>query len=174
MKSRDLLIELFDRVPPVVHGAVDGLDQADLARTPAPGANPVGWLLWHLARVQDNHVAQLMGQQQVWAAGEWAGGFGLDPDPDNTGYGHSQDEVAKVQPRDSAVIMGYHDAVAARTRGYLDQLSADDLDEVVDRSFQPPVTRGARLVSVAVDDLQHAGQAAYVRGLIVAARPPSG
>src|SRR5436190_1264013 len=92
------------------------------------------------------------------AAGEWASGSGLEPDPDNTGYGHSPDEVAKVQPRDSAVIVGYHDVVAARTRGYLEQLSAGDLDEIIDRSFQPPVTRGARLVSVAVDDLQHAGQ----------------
>src|SRR4051812_42312086 len=171
VNSRDLLIELFDRVPPVVHGAVDGLDQAELARAPGPGANPVGWLLWHLVRVQDHHVAQLMGQEQVWTAGEWARGFGLEPDPDNTGYGHSPDEVAKVQPRDTAVIVGYHDAVAARTRGYLEQLSAGDMDEIIDRAFQPPGTRGARLGSGAGGDLQHPRPAAHAPGGLVAPRP---
>jgi hypothetical protein len=37
---------------------------------------------------------------------------------------------------------------------------------VVDASWDPPVTLGVRLVSVISDDLQHAGQAAYLRGMI--------
>jgi hypothetical protein len=38
---------------------------------------------------------------------------------------------------------------------------------VVDRRWTPPVTLGVRLVSVADDCLQHVGQAAYVRGLLL-------
>jgi hypothetical protein len=37
---------------------------------------------------------------------------------------------------------------------------------VVDRRWTPPVTLGVRLVSVLCDDLQHAGQAAFVRGAV--------
>jgi hypothetical protein len=48
----------------------------------------------------------------------------------------------------------------------LKDLTAPDLDRVVDRRWDPPVTLGVRLVSVADDSLQHAGQAAYVRGLL--------
>jgi len=165
MNAKEVLIELYDRVPAVVRAAADGLDEADLTRKPG-GANPVGWLLWHLTRVQDHHVSQLIGTEQVWASGDWAASFGLEPDPENTGYGHTQDDVAAVRSRDARVIIDYHDAVAARTRAYLEQLTDTDLDDIVDRSFEPPVTRGARLVSVAVDDLQHAGQAAYGRGII--------
>jgi hypothetical protein len=41
-----------------------------------------------------------------------------------------------------------------------------DLDRVVDRRWDPPVTLGVRLVSIADDSLQHVGQAAYLRGLL--------
>ena len=37
----------------------------------------------------------------------------------------------------------------------------------MDKAWDPPVTLGVRLVSVVSDDLQHAGQAAYLRGLVV-------
>ena len=165
MNAGEVLIELYARVPPIVRAAVDGLDEGELTRQP-DGANPVGWLLWHLTRVQDHHVSHLAGVEQLWTSGEWAASFGLEPDPENTGYGHTQDDVAAVRPHTARAIIDYHEAVAARTHAYLDALSDSDLDEIVDRSFDPPVTRGARLVSVAVDDLQHAGQAAYGLGVL--------
>jgi hypothetical protein len=37
---------------------------------------------------------------------------------------------------------------------------------VVDLNWDPPVTLAVRLVSVINDDLQHGGQAAYVRGML--------
>ena len=54
----------------------------------------------------------------------------------------------------------------ARTHGYLATLTAGDLDRIVDERWDPPVTLGVRLVSIVDDDIQHAGQAAYVRGLL--------
>ena len=65
-------------------------------------------------------------------------------------------------------LVGYFDAVAARTGDFLRGLSAKDLDRVVDEGWDPPVTLGVRLVSVLNDDDQHVGQAAYVRGLVKA------
>jgi hypothetical protein len=161
----DVLIEAFDRLPDLVRSAVDGLTPEELAWSPAPGANPVGWLVWHLTRVQDHHVAELLGRDQVWVSGDWAGRFGLDADPSDTGYGHSAEQVAGVRPDSSQVLVDYHAAVAARTRDLLREVTPGDLDRVVDQRWDPPVTLGVRLVSILNDDVQHVGQAAYVRGL---------
>lgn len=161
-----MLLELYGRVPPLVVGAVDGLSVDQLRESPAPGTNSIAWLIWHLTRVQDHHVAELLDQPQLWVGDGWAPSFGLEPDPTNTGYGHSSAQVAAVHPESAAVLLDYVDAVDRRTRGFLETLTPGDLDRVVDRRWDPPVTLGVRLVSVADDCLQHAGQAAYLRGLV--------
>ena len=163
---RELLEELFGRIPDHVHRAVDGLSAAELTEAPAPGVNTIGWLVWHLTRVQDHHVSELLEREQVWTTGPWPARFGLESDPDNTGYGHRADEVAQVRPDGPEVLIGYYDAVAARTAELLADLADGDLDRVVDERWNPPVTLGVRLVSIADDDIQHAGQAAYLRGLL--------
>jgi hypothetical protein len=163
-----LLLELYDRIPPLARSAVDGLDAPTLAEAPRPGANTIGWLVWHLARVEDSHVAELLEGDQLWAAGDWAGRFGLTADPSDTGYGHTPEQVAAVRPEGPDALLGYLDAAHARTCAYLEGLGADDLDRVVDRNWDPPVTLGVRLVSIADDCLQHVGQAAYLRGLLEA------
>lgn len=161
-----LLIEIYGRIPPLAEGAVEGLTADQLATAPSPGANTIGWLIWHLTRVQDHHVAELMETDQIWTTGDWAAHCGLSPDPNNTGYGHDPEQVLAVRPESPDVLLGYLDAVHERTCGMLEGLSADDLDRVVDRRWDPPVTMGVRLVSIADDCMQHAGQAAYVRGIL--------
>jgi uncharacterized damage-inducible protein DinB len=162
----DLLLELYGRIPPLARRATDGVDAARLVEPPAPGANTIAWLVWHLARVQDGHIAELLDGDQVWAGGDWAAGFGLDPDPWNTGFGHTAEEVATVRPTTPSALLDYLDAVDERTQAFLRDLEPADLDRVVDLRWDPPVTLGVRLVSVADDCLQHAGQAAYARGLL--------
>lgn len=166
MDIASLLVELYDRIPPLAHEAVDGVALDQLTQPPSAGANPIAWLVWHLSRVQDHHVAELLGTEQVWVGGDWARRFGLDPDPSNTGYGHSLDQVASVRPERPAVLLDYLQAVSERTRSMLTEVAPDELDRVVDRRWDPPVTLGVRLVSIADDCLQHVGQAAYVRGLL--------
>ena len=161
-----LLDELFGRIAEHVHEAVDGLDADALVATPAPGTNSIGWLVWHLTRVQDHHVSELVDEPQQWVTGPWAPRFGLEPDPDNTGYGHAPADVERVRPDGPEALVGYYEAVATRTGTYLATLTPDDLDRIVDERWDPPVTLGVRLVSIADDDIQHGGQAAYVRGLL--------
>ncbi|MER7891527.1 DinB family protein [Micromonospora sp. NPDC094482] len=168
MDVSDLLTETYDRLPDLVRAAVDGLSPEQLRQAPGPGANPVGWLVWHLTRVQDDHVADLIGTEQVWATGDWAARFGLTSDPADTGYGHTAEQVAAVRPESARALLDYYEAVHSRTRNFLAGLRPADLDRVVDEAWDPPVTLGVRLVSVADDDLQHVGQAAYVRGLVEA------
>ena len=165
-----LLLECYGRIPPLADEAVEGLTPAELVTQAEPGANPVGWLVWHAARVQDHHLAEVMDADQLWATGPWAAEVGLEPHPANTGYGHTPDQVAAVRPTGPAVLTGYLRAVAERTDGYLATLATDDLDRIVDRRWDPPVSLGVRLVSVADDSLQHLGQAAFVRGILLRRR----
>jgi uncharacterized damage-inducible protein DinB len=165
MTPAHLLIDAFDRIRQTGRAAVEDLDDDALAARPAPDANSVGWLVWHLARVQDDHVADVAGLEQVWTRSGYADRFGLPFDTGDIGYGHTTDQVAAVRVG-AALLADYLDDVSDQTLAYLRTLTEADLDEVVDDRWDPPVTRGVRLVSVVSDDLQHAGQAAYVRGLL--------
>ncbi len=159
-----LLLDAFDRIRGLVVRVVDGLDEDELAARPNGRANSIAWLVWHLSRIQDDHVAHAAGSEQVWRSGGWAEQFGLGLDIDDTGYGHSSDDVATVRAP-AELLRGYHVAVADRTDEFVRGLSAADLDRIVDTNWNPPVTLGVRLVSVVSDCLQHLGQAAYARGL---------
>jgi uncharacterized damage-inducible protein DinB len=161
-----LLVETYGRIPPLAQRAVDGVTPDKLVEPPGAGANTIAWLVWHLARVQDHHVAELLGTEQIWVGDGWAARFGLEPDPQNTGYGHTADQVLTVRPENAETLLEYLDAVQARTLSMLDGLEPAELDRVVDKRWDPPVTLGVRLVSIADDSLQHAGQAAYVKGLL--------
>ena len=166
MNAKDILADAFGRLPGLVRGAVRGLSPEQLRWAPAEGANTIGWLVWHLTRVQDGHLADLLGEEQVYLTGDWARRFGLKGKPSDTGYGHAAAAVAAVRPEDWHALADYFEAVYERTMAYLAGLTEADLDRIVDEGWDPPVTLGVRLVSVLGDDLQHVGQAAYLRGLL--------
>ena len=165
MTSAELLVDAVGRIRGVVHQVVDGLTTEQLAFRVDPEANSIAWLLWHLTRVQDDHVAHAFQGEQVWTSAGWVERFGLPFDPRDTGYGHRAEDVAAVRVG-AGELVGYHDAVHEQTTRHLRQLTDADLTRIVDRAWDPPVTLGVRLVSVIADDLQHAGQAAFVRGTL--------
>ncbi|MFC4328142.1 DinB family protein [Streptomyces andamanensis] len=169
MHAKDILIDGHSRIREEVHAVLDGLTEQQLNAQPAPGANSVAWLLWHLTRVQDDHVADAFGLEQVWLAQGWERRFGLGLPRLDTGYGHSPEQVAEVEVASPDLLAGYYDAVHEQSLGALRGLAAKDLERVVDERWDPPVTLGVRLVSVLSDDLQHVGQAAYVKGLLQSA-----
>ncbi|HEY0534791.1 MAG TPA: DUF664 domain-containing protein [Actinoplanes sp.] len=166
MDAKDILLDGFGRLPDEVDGALRGLTADQLRWAPAEGANTIGWLIWHLTRVQDSHLAELLGAEQIYVTGDWGPKFGLKSDPSDTGYGDSAGQISRVEPRSTQVLLDYYRAVHDRTVQYVSGLSDADLDRVVDERWDPPVTLGVRLVSVIDDDAQHAGQAAYLRGLL--------
>jgi Protein of unknown function (DUF664) len=166
MTSAELLVDAFGRIRGIVHRVVDGLTPEQLAFRVDPEANSIAWLVWHLTRIQDDHLADAAGTEQVWTSQGWVERFGLPFDPRDTGYGHGSAEVAEVQVGSGELLAGYHDAVHQQTVRYVERLADADLERIVDRSWDPPVSLGVRLVSVIADDLQHAGQAAFVRGIL--------
>ncbi|UYM04427.1 mycothiol transferase [Solicola gregarius] len=160
---RELLTDSFTRIAELT-AAFRGLDDGVATARPAPDANSIAWLLWHLTRIQDDHVAGLSGRTQVLAAG-WYERLGLPFAPEDTGFGHTSDQVAQVTVSVDELV-AYHADVHAATLAYISELTVDELARVVDSRWDPPVTASARLVSVTGDCLQHLGQAAYVRGLV--------
>lgn len=166
MTSAELLADAFGRVREVVHQAIRQLDETQLAYRPSEQANSIAWLVWHLTRIQDDHVADAAGREELWTDAGWAERFGLALAPEETGYGHGREQVAALDGVSASLLGGYHDAVFDRTVGYVRGLTDGDLDRIVDEGWDPPVSLGVRLVSVVSDDLQHAGQAAYLRGLL--------
>ncbi|HLN16951.1 MAG TPA: DinB family protein [Acidimicrobiales bacterium] len=165
MTSAEVLVDAFGRVAEAVDEALAGLTTEQLAFRIDGEANSIAWLVWHLTRIQDDHIAAVAGTEQVWTAAGWEKRFGLRLDPRDTGYGHSSEDVAAVVG-DAELLSGYHHDVLAATGRFLDTVTDGDLSTVVDTRFDPPVTLGVRLVSVIADDLEHVGQAAYARGII--------
>ncbi|MFI5645454.1 DUF664 domain-containing protein [Kitasatospora sp. NPDC051705] len=165
MTSAELLVDTFERIRATVADVVEGLTPDQLAFRVQDSANSIAWLVWHLTRVQDDHVADAADREQVWTAEGWAERFALPFAASATGYGHRPAQVAQVTAT-ADLLSGYHDAVHARTTEYVRGLDNRSLARIVDESWQPPVTLGVRLISVIADDLQHVGQAAFVRGLL--------
>ena len=165
MLAPQLLIDAFGRVREGVYGSVQGLGSDDLVYRPDPAANSIAWLVWHLTRIQDDHLAPLAGVEQRWTADGWYDEFGLPFDRAATGYSHTAGEVGAVRVT-GRLLTGYHDVVHDQTVHYLPTLDSADFDLIVDRSWDPPVSLGVRLISVIADNLEHAGQAEYVRGLL--------
>jgi uncharacterized damage-inducible protein DinB len=164
MQVAEVLIDAFDRIHEEVGRVLDGLDDEALGARLDPDANSIAWLVWHLTRVQDDHVAKAFGVDQVWLTDGWAERFALPFPPADHGYGHTSQKVAALSGTGRELLLGYHEATWRRTVALLRTLTADDLDRVVDTRWTPAVTLGVRLISVVADDLQHVGQAAFARG----------
>lgn len=165
MAVNEVLIDGFGRIKEVVHDVLDGLSQEQLDFRADPSANSIGWLIWHLTRVQDDHIAGVAGLDQVWLADGWEKRCGLPLEPEDLGYGHDSKQAGQVL-LSADVLAGYHDATCEQTLAFVSGITDDDLDKIVDRRWDPPVTMGVRLVSVLSDDLQHAGQAAFIKGIV--------
>jgi hypothetical protein len=173
MTAAELLTDAFGRIQESVDSAVEGLDADQLAAQLDPAANPISWLIWHLSRVQDDHVAAAFGTAQVWTATSWGPRLGLPEHAREVGYGHTPAQVEATasaicgMPSPGKLLAEYHAAVHEQTISLVSGINDADLELVVDNQWKPPVTLGVRLVSVISDDLQHAGQANYVRGILL-------
>ena len=164
MDTSELLTDAFGRIRELYVDIAADLTPEAAQQRPEGEGNSIVWLLWHTARVQDDHVAGLSGGTQAWHDG-WAERLGLSFDKNDIGYGHSSAEVDAVRVERLEDLVDYHQSVHQLTLAYLARVDHDELDRIVDRHWDPPVTAGARLVSIVGDCFQHLGQAAYVKGL---------
>src|SRR5699024_3367341 len=163
MNSRTLLTDLAQRPLQELDLIWDSIDAADLNSHPAGHPNSIAWLLWHTGREIDLQVAHASGRDQVWTQ-DWADRMGLPSDPHSLGLGHTDEQARAVVVDDKDALHEYLSAVTDESVDYIGSLTEADLAEVIDESWDPPVTRGVRLISVYADAIQHIGQAAYIVG----------
>ena len=166
MEWQQLLIDIFERGFQGLEKALADLSQVDLNKQPHHECNSMGWITWHLTRVQDRIIADLAGEQQVWMKDQWYTRFNRVPDPSDSGSGHKSEDVAAFKSPDIATLLEYHRAVLEQSKQYLSSLSTTELGRKIDHPVFPTV--GAFLVTVLNDNLQHVGQVAYLRGLLKA------
>lgn len=162
--TRAMVADQFGRIRDLVERVTDGLSEAAAAWRPDADANSIAWLVWHLTRVQDDHVAHLAEVPQAWTSRGWFERFALPFDAAAHGYGQTSADVAKVRTA-PADLAAYHADVHQLSLSYAAGLTAEELARVVDTNWDPPVTASVRLVSLIGDCLQHVGQAQYVRGM---------
>ena len=167
MDCKDLIIDGLSRIPRTLSMAMEGLTAEQLAYRPALEANTIAWLAWHLTRVQDHHLSDLAARAQAWISEGWHDKFGKPADPQETGQKYGPDQVASIHPPSGQLLLDYHNAVFERSKQYLEGIRCEDLARELDEpQWNPRPTVGVRLMSVISDNTQHAGQAAYLRGLI--------
>jgi hypothetical protein len=160
-----LLLDAFGRVAEDLPHLLDGLTPEEIRWQPDPAANSIGWLVWHLSRVQDDHLAGVDHCEQVWTAAGFAERFGLAYGVREIGYGHSAAQVRAFSVTDAALLAAYHEAVHAQTVRIVTALDTAGFARIVDERWDPPVTAAVRLVSVVNDITSHLGQAQYLLGL---------
>jgi len=140
------------------------LSAEQLNAHPAGHPNSIAWLLWHAGREIDVQLAHLSGANEVWES--YRDKFGLGELGDSVGYGHSRDQAHQIRVSDQQLLVDYVQACLQALIEYTGTLSEEDLDEVIDHHWDPPVTRGVRLVSIVDDATQHVAQAAYAAGAV--------
>src|SRR6478609_5249454 len=113
--ARDLLTDGFERIRDGVPEVVDGLSAEELLWRPDPAANHVAWLLWHLARQQDDQVAALLDDEPVWVSEGWVERFALPYPPEVHGWSMSASDVGRFTVVDASLFAGYERAVHERT-----------------------------------------------------------
>jgi hypothetical protein len=166
MEWRDLVIDSYSRVLQMLEEALKGVTIQDLDRQPHADCNSMGWIVWHLTRSHDSQMADLRRSQQVWIKEGWYAKFKREPDPSDTGFGATSEEVAAFRSPEARVFLDYFKAVLEQTQKYLLTLAPKDLERVLDEPwFKPPPTVGVRIVSILADCLGHAGEVDYLRGL---------
>jgi uncharacterized damage-inducible protein DinB len=168
MAWRHLIEDIFVLIAQELERVLVGLTIDNLNQQPRPDCNSIGWLAWHLTRSQDRMIEDLTGEEQTWSKDKWYLKFHRPPDATETGLHHSVEDIESFNSPDGATLLAYHHAVLEQTRRYVSQqLSESELD----RPFTSPTfahrrTPGERIMGVINDNLQHVGQAAYVRGLL--------
>ena len=144
--------------------AVQSLTAAERRFQPHPEANHIDFLVWHMARVEDSWIqAFAQGPRRIWQRDQWYRKLGLPEE--ESGFGYTAERVAGFPMFNFADLMAYYEAVRGETLRYLDCLAATDLEREPAPERRPGYTIGKMFSHLVVEESQHVGQVAYLRGL---------
>ena len=144
--------------------ALEGLTPAEVRWQPTLHTNHIAWLVWHMARVEDRWVSRIWQRPEVWTVDGWAERFRMDPA--SNGVGQTMEEVRAMPELPLTDLLAYFGAVRAVTRQYLAQATDADLSREYPRSRGVVVTGSWIVGHILVEESQHTGQVALLRGMM--------
>ena len=145
--------------------AVDGLTPTELRWQPTLTSNNISWIVWHMARVEDRWVNQVLRKDvEVWIRDGWYEKFGMAEEVH--GYGETENQVRAMPDVAMSDILAYFNSVRQSTLTHLAQMTPADLEA----RYSHPRRSGIRgdwiLGHILVEEGQHLGQVGYIRGMI--------
>lgn len=160
---RRILRRAFDEYLDGLTKAVAGLSPDERRFRPGEDANHIDFLVWHLARNEDGTISACARAEELWTSAGWHERWALPADGDGCGW--TDAEVAAFPPIATDELAQYFDDVRRRTLTFLDGLTLDLLDEPMSE-HHPDVSVGQVLSHLVVEQSQHLGQVALIRGLL--------
>lgn len=164
MDFKDIIRMGLEEYMDELRKALDGLTSEERRFQPTPESHNIDFAVWHMARVEDGWLHGFaIGDQQLWQKDGWHEKFGI-PEGDS-GFGYTLEQLTNLPQFDIDDMMAYYDAVRQETLRYLESVTADELDRCPNEERRPGYTIGNMFSHIIVEESQHVGQIAYIRGM---------
>lgn len=159
------LFSAFDEFFTELKRALEGINDEEAYTQPSPGSNPIGWLVWHMARVEDHWInGMFCGNEHQWTRGGWDKKFGMPSE--GNGARLSIEQVMAMPRIGLTDLIAYYDAVRAETSQVIRSLTDEQLAKSIEHPRKGPITGSWIIGHVIVEESQHAGQVAMIRGIL--------
>jgi uncharacterized damage-inducible protein DinB len=143
---------------------LEGLTEAEVQWQATLDTNTIAWLVWHMAKVEDSWInVWIAGGEEVWVTGKWAERTGIAGT--SGGFGQVMDEVRSMPNVPISELVAYYEAVRKAAFETIDGMTDADMANEIDRGHGP-ITWSWILGHVMVEESQHLGQVALIRGMI--------
>lgn len=168
------LIFALDRVHRQLAWKTGGLDLDQLRRPHPPSGMTLGWVLQHLAMVEDRWTAEAMGvpPPAAWDATGWVtpddrGWVAADDRADGQGRTAGEATTAgvagTVPVRPEQIYERWYDAVERSRRAWLELVAGSGLDVELDEPDDYRRNRRRVLIDIIEENLLHTGHASLLR-----------
>jgi len=165
---RDVTLQAIDDYGQQLRRVLEGLSLEEARWMPTPDSNHILWILWHMGRMEDMWAWYLRGEgPSAWIEGGWADRLGIDAE--RNGSGDTIEQVRDFPDVSIEEVTGYWQASRELLIPAVESVTADMLG-----IKRPELWPGApdkapdllfALGRIPVENGQHTGQIAYVRGL---------
>jgi hypothetical protein len=164
METKDYILMELSGIKRGFGRALKDLTQPELMWRPACGCNPMGLILFHVARSEDSFIqSRILGNPQIWVSEKWYEKLNLPAEEEGAHY--TVDQVNAFPVPEQKDILAYYDAVRAKTKEYLKGLQPEELDKKISMPPFGDLTVAAILSIIVNHSAQHIGEISYLRGM---------
>lgn len=166
MDGADVLIDLLEDNRRRLRRALSPMERGCLAWSPDGQANSIDLTVWHMGRLFDVYLFQLVrglpAGEECWMRCGWADRTGYDPRGiGDSGWGtlngYSTEEIAAVPRLDVRQLLAYTDEVYDAVKAFLEGVTMDELQQPGE-GFRNRYTRYQLIQMALTDNIRHLGE----------------